>query len=119
MGACQSHPRDHTWRWLRSAVFQGNTGFFTEQSVELAPVWHPILARFPPARNYAAILAQVSTPASIVPPSEFDMSKLKPALVFVAALSLFVFVCIELLGLYEATYIAALSLFEPVRFWVI
>ena len=45
------------------------------------------------------------------------MSKLKPALVFVAALSLFVFVCIELLGLYEA--FAALSLFEPVRFWVI
>jgi hypothetical protein len=67
MGACQSHPRDHTWRWLRSAVFQGNTGFFTEQSVELAPVWHPILARFPPTGNYAAILAQVSTPASIVP----------------------------------------------------
>lgn len=119
MGACQSHPRDHTWRWLRSAVFQGNTGFFTEQSVELAPVWHPILARFPPARNYAAILAQVSTPASIVPPSEFDMSKLKPALVFVVALTLFVWFWLQLMSLYGATYSAALSLLKPVRFWVI
>ena len=47
------------------------------------------------------------------------MSKLKPALVSVVALSVFVFVWVELLGLYEATYIAALSLLEPVRFWVI
>jgi hypothetical protein len=47
------------------------------------------------------------------------MSKLKPALVFVVALTLFVWFWLQLMSLYGATYSAALSLLKPVRFWVI
>jgi len=47
------------------------------------------------------------------------MSKLKPALVFVATLTLFVWFWLQLMSLYGASYSAALSLLKPVRFWVI
>ena len=43
------------------------------------------------------------------------MSKLKPALVFVVALTLFVWFWLQLMSLYGATYSAALSLLKPVR----
>src|SRR5262249_5817398 len=47
------------------------------------------------------------------------MTKLKSAIVFVTAFTLFVLVWLQLMSLYAATYGATLSLLKPVRFWVI